>query len=244
MSDPTEAPALLAAESDIRQIRGVVGFAALDEDGGHPREIQVFTSPGIDVSGVREQVSSVLADRGLLSRVQRIYVFELASEPPVVEHAPEELDVSSATTGSVTVASGMDGRVVFRRVAVSTGGDRSDAEVALGHRGGEHVGSSAGRATIQNLFITAAATIDAVEALLGRPGRFAVEGAAIVEVLGHPAACVVVKLGSERLIGASFTRDGPVHDAVVRAALDAVNRALALELHARGAFREEDVSTG
>lgn len=250
MSDPYTARALLAAEADIRRLHGVVGFAALDDDGGDPREIQVFTSRGVDVRSIREQVSSVLAAHGLLTSVQRIYVFEVAAHPPAdpapAAHPHGASHAEAADTPGVpSNGADLEGRVVFRRVAVSTGGERADAEVALGRRGAEHVGSSQGRPTAQNLFITAAATIDAVEALVGRPGRFTVEGAAIVEVLGHPAVCVVVQLGRERHIGASLTRDDPVHEAVVRAGLDAVNRALAVEFHGGdGSSRGERVATG
>ncbi len=219
-----------AAERAIRRLPGVVGVVIFGIGGDEPSEIQVFTATGVPVGEMREQVMEVLQQYEIADRIDRLYVF------PLAQRLAEELgDVfgpagtEARPTHEPVAAPAGDGRVSIRRVILSTGRAQSEAEVQLHHRGGEHGGSAVGPTTPHGLHLTARATVDAIESVLGRRGVLELAGAALLNVFGREAVCVIVSTvedPSREFLGACLVVDAPVHEAAVRATLDAVNRQL------------------
>ncbi len=220
----------VAAEQSIRQLPGVVGVAMFALGGDEPSELQVFTATGVPVDETRQQVMAMLEQHQIAASIERVYVF------PLTQRLTEELgDVhegAGAAAGTIREPAPTpgDGRVTFRRVVLSTERGQSEAQVRLRHRGDEHGGSAVGPTTAHNLDLTARATIDAIESVLGREELLQVMGAALLDVFGRHAVCVVVSTSDDpgrEFLGACLVGDAPVHEAAVRATLDAVNRQLA-----------------
>lgn len=130
-----------------------------------------------------------------------------------------------ASPQSVAVRS-PGGRVTLRTVLLEAGHEMTDARVALGRGKRDRAGTATASATSHNLRVSAAATIEALADLLDEPDRFALVGAALVEAMDRRIVCVVVEdqRRDTELVGACTVGEAPVHEAAVRATLDAVNR--------------------
>lgn len=228
---------LAELEEEIRRIEGVIGAVVFNDVAANPVEIQVFTRSGTSEHSVRRQISGILTRRKMFSSAERVFVFELAGVgggaakvgTPNVEGArrPTEEEIPPPA------ASKEAGRPRLGGISLISSGQLAQASVSLVFNGKEAEGIGHAANTPYGLRLTAATTLEAVQALLGRKDLFALEGVALMEVLDRKVVLVLVetKLGGGRLLlGSSLLADSPAHEATVRATLDAVNRQLELSL--------------
>ena len=143
-----------------------------------------------------------------------------AEAPAAPERAPAPHPVSSAPVGRP--------RLVIERVQLVSAGLTTSVTVVLAHDGRTVQGSADGTATTGSLHRSvAAATLRAVEAVVGEGVRFDVEHVEVARTGPDRTALVVVTMVTERatqrLSGASVVRED-VRQAVIRAVLAAVNR--------------------
>lgn len=202
-------------EEEIRRIPGVVGLVILDEVAGRGAEIQVFINASASEYEVRQTVAEVLVRHGMMQSTDKVYVFQFAVKP-----APGHLGRP-------------DRRPLIGGITVAVEGPNSEAQVSLVMDGKESRGVGTGPITPHSLRVVAATTLEAAQAFLGQGGVFALEGVSLVETLGQNIVVVLAQsaLGQGGLVlGSSLTADRPIHEATVRAALDAVNRQLSLAL--------------
>lgn len=230
-------PGLEKIESEIRAIPGVIGAVVFEDTGGHPVEVQAFTFAGTAESEVRKQVASVLGDHGTIQSTERVFVFELAGEPvarpgiPNIKGAGPSLKRSGPSEPKALRSD--RGRPRIGKIALAGTGPNAQVNVSLIFNGMQAQGLGRARKTANALRVTAAATLEAAQALVGKPGLLALEGVSLIEVMKRKVMVVLAhsSLGGGRLVlGASLVGDGPVHAATVRAALDAVNRQLDLAI--------------
>jgi len=204
-----------AVEGEIRDIVGVMGVVILDGVAGRGAEIQVFLNASASEYEVRQTVAEILVRHGMMQSTDKVYVFQFAGKPE-----PGDLGRPGA-------------RPLIAGITVSVEGPNSEVQVSLVMDGKEARGVGTGPITPHSLRVVAATTLEAAQAFLGQSGVFALEGVSLVETLGQNIVIVLAKsaLGQGRLvIGSSLTANRPVHEATVRAALDAVNRQLSLAL--------------
>lgn len=229
-------------ESEIRQIDGVLGVVAFPDASGSPVELQVFVKSGTDQSLIRKRIASLLGDQGLMQSTERVYIFELAGVMPHVAEIghpnvqglantrdipgpsePLEIDDPIAEPAERAL------RPRIGQISLASGGSTAEAQVSLVLNGTEAQGLGRARKTTYSLRVTAAATLEAAQALIGQPGLLALEGAGLVDALNRRMVVVLVHsalFGGRLVLGAALVGDSPVHEATVRATLDAVNRQL------------------
>ena len=185
----------------------------LDDGSGQSFEVQVFTKSGIDERVVRQEVARTLSQHGRMQSTSRVFVFQFAGSDGELRRAFR--------------------RPVIAKIGLTSSGPNSEAEVNLVLDGKESAGMGSGPRTSYSLRVVAATTLEAAQAFLGSKGLFALEGASVVEVLDRQVVLVLVNsaLGDgDAVLGAALVGESPVHEATVRATLDAVNRHLSLAL--------------
>jgi hypothetical protein len=157
----------------------------------------------------------------------------LSPSIPDARDEPSPLPASPAAPRAATlprVQLARPGRLSIQRVQMVSAGLGVVATVQLGFEGALFDGKADGAATATSVHRSvAAATLRAVEQVVGGRARFEVEHLEVT-VAGHDrTALVVVTMltgrGSERLSGASVVRED-VRQAVIRSVLAAVNRRL------------------
>ena len=135
---------------------------------------------------------------------------------------------AAAPTDAPTPATGGRPRLVIERVQLVSAGLTTSVTVVLGHDGRTVQGTAEGTATTGSLHRSvAAATLRAVESVVGEGVRFDVEHVEVARTGPDRTALVVLTMVTERatqrLSGASVVRED-VRQAVIRAVLAAVNR--------------------
>ena len=238
-------------ESTIKAIPGVLGCVLIAGGDGMPSEIQAFTSTGIDRDEIQARILEEMASRDLGDQDSRVYVFELSAESYFddleslerqVEFAEQEAraagpigDGEAPAAGAPAPAPGAPGgdtsptgakRPRVRKVSLSSSSWTSEATVALGEEGNEVVGSASSEKTPHGLKVVAEATLEAAGKIAGQDVVFKVKSASLVNVGGQEAVLVLVLENDQDMLGAALTRGGPLHEATVRATLDAINRRL------------------
>lgn len=149
-----------------------------------------------------------------------------ASPPPPVAPPPEP-QVRDA--GSL--------RPVIGRIVLLPDDEQVEAQVELSLGDVQVQGSGSGANTLNSIRVVAATTLEASQAFLGRQGVFALKGVSLVETMGQQVLIVIVESsveGKRLVVGAALVGDRPLHEVAVRAALDAINRQLALGLKSSG----------
>lgn len=121
-------------------------------------------------------------------------------------------------------------RVTIRRVSVSNQGLAADVRVVVSHGDEELEGADQGPSSnAGRRRAVARATLAAIRPLLGSGRAVEIEGADVTDVLGHDVALCLVHFhtphGEVTNCGSAMVR-GDESDAVARAVLDAVNRAI------------------
>lgn len=238
---------LMALETSIKELPGVLGCVILTDRGGDPAEIQAFTRSGTDQMETQKEIESRVAEQGLATSLRQIFVFELEAESQfgdretleraaeLAEHearmrgprsAADDLLTLHTVVSEASPASRRD-RPPLLRVSFSSTSYTSEAAVALGAEGEEIVGEATGDKTPHGLKVLAEATLDAVQILIA-DDRLKLVGASMVNVVGEEAVLVLVnEAEGPEMLGSALVRGGPVTEAAVRATLDAVNRRLA-----------------
>lgn len=156
---------------------------------------------------------------------------DIAPESPVLHEAPEPDD---ALTPEL-IESTRPPRILIQRMQLVSAGLGVTTSVSLSWLGETYQGESSAAATPSSVHRSvAAATLRALEEVVGSAARFELEQLEINQ-LGPDRAVVVVvamltRMGSERLTGVSVVRED-VRQAVIRATLDALNRRLESLLH-------------
>ena len=130
--------------------------------------------------------------------------------------------------GTATPATGARPRLVIERVQLVSAGLTTSVTVVLGNEGRTVQGRAEGTATTGSLHRSvAAATLRAVESVVGEGVRFDIEHVEVARTGPDRTALVVLTMVTERatqrLSGASVVRED-VRQAVIRAVLAAVNR--------------------
>lgn len=197
-------------EETLCQIPGVLSARVLGDDDEFT-EVHVLAESGRHPKQVARDVETCLAAKfGIDLDHRRISVAQMEpAEPP-------------------------DPRLRLEAVTVRLKEREVEVEVAL--RLGERSfhGKASGPASARHrLLLTAEATARAIEEAVGSAFSIVVEGAATLHVSGRPAALVVLTVaddrGEEAHSGAAYVRRDEL-EAVVRAALGALNRRLGLFL--------------
>lgn len=228
-------------ETEIRAISGVISAVVFNDRAGRPVEVQAFTKGGFPEQQIRKKIGEALAHHGRIQDAQRIIVFQLAGgpirgrpgEPNVKGARPSWADPRRSGTRPATSAARGKSRPKIGKISLAGNGPNAEASVRLIFNGKEAEGLGRARRTIYSLRVTAAATLEAAQALVGQPGLLALEGVSLVEVMKRRVVIVMAHsaIGGGRLVvGSSLVGDTPVHAATVRAALDAVNRQLDLAI--------------
>ncbi|HET7482329.1 MAG TPA: hypothetical protein VFK89_05650 [Actinomycetota bacterium] len=233
-------------ETAIKQLPGILGCVIL-ANGDAPSEIQAFTSTGTDRDEIQARILEEVASRDFGDASARVFVFELEAESYFddleslerqVEFAEQEARARGPIAGDIegvpasTGATGTPGargtRPRVRRVALTSSSWTSEATVALGQQDAEVVGQAVGEKTPHGLKVVADATLEAAGKIAGEAVRFHVKSASLVSIGGQEAVLVLVLENEQEMLGAALTRGGPLHEATVKATLDAINRRLAL----------------
>ena len=238
-------------ESTIKALPGVLGCVIISGGDGAPSEIQAFTSTGTDRDEIQARILEELAARDFGDENSRVYVFELSAESYFddleslerqVEFAEQEARAAgpigdTASTGPAAAvadapaplpAGTARARPRVRKVSLSSSSWTSEATVSLGDDENEAVGQASAEKTPHGLKVVADATLEAAQKIAGTETTFSVKSASLVNVGGLEAVLVLVLEDGQDMLGAALTRGGPLHEATVRATLDAINRRLAL----------------
>ena len=234
-------------ETTIKAFPGVLGCVILTSGEGSPNEIQAFTSTGTDRDEIQARILEEMASRDFGDENSRVYVFELSAESYFddleslerqVEFAEQEARSAGAIgdqpSGPASDVPGRAGDPVLRarpkvrKVSLTSSSWTSEAVVALGDEGNETVGQASAEKTPHGLKVVAEATLEAAQKIAGGGTSFKVTSASLVNVGGHEAVLVLVLENDQNMLGSALTRGGPLHEATVRATLDAINRRLAL----------------
>ena len=231
-------------ESAIKQLPGILGCVILTGSDGAPSEIQAFTSTGTDRDEIQSRILEEVAARDFGDRSARVFVFELEAESYFddleslerqVEFAEQEArakgplgeeTAESAPSGGGPAPSG--GRPRVQRVALTSSSWTSEAVVALGQADTEVVGQAMAEKTPHGLKVVAEATLEAAGKLVNDTSKFRVKSSSLVNIGGQEAVLVLVLENDQEMLGSALTRGGPMHEATVKATLDAINRRLAL----------------
>jgi hypothetical protein len=231
-------------ETTIKALPGVLGCVILTSGQGSPNEIQAFTSTGTDRDEIQARILEEMAARDFGDENSRVYVFELSAESYFddleslerqVEFAEQEArsagaigDQPSGPASDVPGSPVLRARPRVRKVSLTSSSWTSEAVVALGEEGNETVGQASAEKTPHGLKVVAEATLEAAQKIAGGGTTFKVKSASLVNVGGHEAVLVLVLENEQDMLGSALTRGGPLHEATVRATLDAINRRLAL----------------
>lgn len=231
-------------ESTIKAIPGVLGCVILAGSDGGPSEIQAFTSTGTDRDEIQARILEEMASRDFGDENSRVYVFELSAESyfddlESLERQVEFAEQEARTAGRLGDQEGevpaqhpavtpLKARPRVRKVSLSSSSWTSEAVVALGDEETEAVGQASAEKTPHGLKVVADATLEAAQKITGGETSFRVKSASLVNVGGQEAVLVLVLENDQDMLGSALTRGGPLHEATVRATLDAINRRLAL----------------
>jgi hypothetical protein len=231
-------------ESTIKAIPGVLGCVILAGGDGAPSEIQAFTSTGTDRDEIQARILEEMASRDFGDESSRVYVFELSAESyfddlESLERQVEFAEQEARTAGRLGDQEGevpaqhpavgpLRARPRVRKVSLSSSSWTSEAVVALGDEETEAVGQASAEKTPHGLKVVADATLEAAQKITGGDTSFRVKSASLVNVGGQEAVLVLVLENDQDMLGSALTRGGPLHEATVRATLDAINRRLAL----------------
>lgn len=234
-------------EATIKAIPGVLGCVILAGGDGSPSEIQAFTSTGTDRDEIQARVLEEMASRDFGDENSRVYVFELSAESyfddlESLERQVEFAEQEARSAGRIgdqegeapvvaphrPLAGSPLPRPKVRKVSLSSSSWTSEATVALGDEDNEAVGQASAEKTPHGLKVVADATLEAAQKITGGDVSFRVKSASLVNVGGQEAVLVLVLENDQDMLGSALTRGGPLHEATVRATLDAINRRLAL----------------
>ena len=228
-------------ESAIKQLPGILGCVILAGSDGTPSEIQAFTSTGTDRDEIQSRILEEVAARDLGDQSARVFVFELEAESYFddleslerqVEFAEQEArakgPLGEESTSVAPKGGPAGGRPRVRRVALTSSSWTSEAVVALGQANTEVIGQAMAEKTPHGLKVVAEATLEAAGKLVGDTSKFKVKSASLVNIGGQEAVLVLVLENDQDMLGSALTRGGPMHEATVKATLDAINRRLAL----------------
>ncbi|MCA1840591.1 MAG: hypothetical protein LC723_09715 [Actinobacteria bacterium] len=233
----TEATSTSTLEAEIRSLPGVISAVMLDDGSGNHFEIQVFVREGTSEHEIRRQIAEQLSVHGRMQATERIYVFELSGDDYVKQSNPvAPIAVAPAPeppSDSASKSRRAESRPSIGKILLTSTGPTAQAQVKLLMNGVESEGVGTGRKTSYSLRVVAATTLEAAQAFIGQKGVFALEGVSLIEVLGQRVVISLVHsaIGDGRLmVGACLVGSTPVHEATVRATLDAVNRQLGIAL--------------
>jgi hypothetical protein len=199
----------------VAALRTVPGVAEADvepdEEGGGLGMLRLGLSPGVDEVQVASKVGRMLRERfGLGVDADQVQLIEDAENHQLVEQSGR--------------------RPIISRMQLVSSGLEVTAAVSLSYREGTVRGEATGTATqsgVQRAVATAA--LRAIELLIGNTARFELEHVEVTRGGPEPTALVSVTMvsgsGTDRLTGSAVVRED-ARQAVIRAALDAVNRRL------------------
>jgi hypothetical protein len=199
----------------VAALRTVPGVAEADvepdDQGGGLGLLRLGLAPGVDEVQVASKVGRMLRER-----------FGLGVDADQVQL------IEDAETGDVPEQPGR--RPIISRMQLVSSGLDVTAAVSLSFREGTVRGEATGTATqsgVQRAVATAA--LRAIELLIGSSARFELEHVEVARSGHDRTALVSVTMvsptGTDRLTGSAVVREDP-RQAVIRAALDAVNRRL------------------
>jgi len=213
--------------SDYRDIvaalRALPGVAEADVEpdgeGDGLGLLRLGLTPGVDEVAVATEVGKVLRER-----------FGIGVDADRVQLIEDALGTGASITMEEEVESGPRQRPSIKRMHLVSSGLEVTASVTLSFGGGTCIGEAAGTATQSCVHrAVAAATLRAVEGLLGQAVRFELEHIEVAPTGRDRTVIVAITMlsatGSERLTGAAAVRED-VRQAVIRATLDALNRRL------------------
>ena len=214
-------------EAEIEQIEGVLGAVILQDRKGAPSEVQVFTRAEAPDAWTRENVMNLLQRQGHNVKPDDVMVFKLKDRMPEAKgkHSkPVDLPSNVKSPGRSAA-----NRPRIHRISLEVGGKNDEANVSLVMNGVEAVGKGRSAKTPHGLRVTAAATLEAAQTLVRQEGILELKGASLVETLGQKVVVVLVHCdldGGRLMVGAALVGRSSIHQATVRASLDAVNRQL------------------
>jgi hypothetical protein len=214
-------------EAEIERLDGVLGAVILQDRNGSPSEVQVFTRAEAPDTWTRENVMNLLQREGHEMSPDDVMVFKLKDRMP--ENKGKHSKPVALPSDVKVPDEQVQTRPRIHRISLEVGGRSDEANVSLVMNGVEAVGKGRSTKTPHGLRVTAAATLEAAQALVRRSGILELKGASLVETLDQKVVVVLVQghLDSGGLmVGAALVGESSIHEATVRATLDAVNRQL------------------
>ena len=212
MAQPAEGRTI---EREIESMNGVLGAVVLKDRSGMARQVQVYTALDSQKPSIHSKVLELLEERGHPVGSDQVMVFKLLGDKSSLPR--ETRDRHS--------------RPRIDRIALEVEGPDCRANVSLVMNGMEAQGRGRSKRSPYGLRVTAAAALEAAQALLGVKGVLELKGASVVDTLQRKMVIVLVHssiAGDRMVVGAALVGDAPVHEATVRATMDAVNRQLEL----------------
>jgi hypothetical protein len=194
----------------LRTVPGVADADVEPDDGGGLGLLRLGLAPGVDEVQVASKVGRMLRER-----------FGLGVDADQVQLIEDATTDVPATPGK---------RPIISRMQLVSSGLDVTAAVSLSYRDGTVRGEATGTATQSGVQrAVATASLRAIELLIGSSARFELEHVEITRSGPERMALVSVTMvstgGTDRLTGSAVVRED-ARQAVIRAALDAVNRRL------------------
>lgn len=204
----------IEVERSLTSVPGVLGARLIPATGDTIDELHVLTVVDRSPSRTARDVRTVLMAR-----------FGISADRRAISVVPLE----ERTNGSDRAAAG---RAVIERVAIGPDHGGTVAEVTLRDQEGLHAATSTiDEQHAEPFHAVAEATLGAIAELVSGQTDLQLEGVELVELAGHRLAAVVLQAQtarSETLLSGSALVRGTVEDAVARAVMDAINRAMAV----------------
>lgn len=205
-------------EDELAQVSGVLSAVVFRDESGKAAEVQAFVEGAVPEDSVRRALAEVLASRDQPLADDEIFIFHLAGQA-----VPEGLVGARKFEATRRPKIGL--------MSLEEAGLDAEAKVSLvlGETEAQVWGRS--RRTQYGLRVTAAATLEAAQTLIGSRGLLKLKGVSLVETLREKVVIALVHSSVNEgitVVGAALVGDGPIHEATVRAALDAINRQMEL----------------
>jgi hypothetical protein len=225
------------AQESIARLKDVVHSRVVAGPDGRIQEIHVLSRSDRSAKQIARDVESCLAASLGISVNHR--VISIAQEDP--EFDPVEIEVGGELVddwrpqGSARARlsdddseRGAEGRLHFERVHMNISGTQTEAQVELRLNGRRGTGRAEGPTTRHNAMrLIAEAALQCIEGFLVGETRFALIDVSAVTLAGRDVVLVAIAhVGSrhEKLLTGSCLVEEDLHQALVFAVLDAVNR--------------------
>lgn len=226
-----------AAEAVLKELPSVVGAFVREDIYGHPREVHILVTAGLNPGHLARDVRDLLEERLGVPVDQRVISIAQLAKAPAEALPQRHIDTLGTRAVAETAAPRPDARLKLVSVHTEAGGGRVNVEVCVALGETEQTGwSSEIESPAGRVRAGAAAALHAVTLALDGVARMELESASVVEAMGRDYGLVSARaaapmLGRQplALYGAHPVLPEAVESGVY-AALKGVNRIVGLLL--------------